>query len=90
MQNNIAIKYHRSCSSRVTFFNEHEIEFDEHCGLKISKGSAEAVIKIVEDYTDIIVEKALIRMDEQSAVELLRRVGFDMDVIAALAGKEAA
>lgn len=37
-----------------------------------------------------LVGTELQRMDEQSAVETLRKAGFDMDVIAQLAGRSAA
>ncbi|MEM8250085.1 hypothetical protein Q4R12_13670 [Morganella morganii] len=90
MQQHIAITYVNSCHSRVTLHREHEIHFDETSKLRISTGSAEAVIALVESYRDVITEDTVKRMDAADIVDMLRKAGFDMDVIAQLAGRSAA
>ncbi|MGJ7116391.1 hypothetical protein [Morganella morganii] len=90
MQQHIAITYVNSCHSQVTLQREHEIHFDETSKLRISTGSAEAVIALAEGYRDVITEDTVKRMDAADIVDMLRKAGFDMDVIAQLAGRSAA
>lgn len=90
MQQHIALTYVNSCHSRVTLQREQEVHFDETSNLRISTGSAEAVIALVDSYRDVITEDTLRFMDEQDIADMLREAGKDMSVIAALAGKEAA
>ena len=90
MQQHIALTYVNSCHSRVTMQREQEVHFDETSNLRVSTGSAEAVIALVDSYRDVITEDTVKHMDAADIVNMLREAGFDMDVIAALAGKEAA
>ncbi len=75
---------HFSCSSRAG-----ESVITTHGRVFINGLDSEAIGNSDADIQELIGTE-LRRMDEQSVVETLRKAGFDMDVIAQLAGRNAA
>ncbi|OBU11154.1 hypothetical protein AYY18_04300 [Morganella psychrotolerans] len=90
MHQELSITYANSCGSRTTLQREQEVHFDKTSNVRVRTGSAEAVIALVDSYRDVITEDTVKRMDAADIADMLRKAGKDMDVIAALAGKEAA
>lgn len=75
---------HFSCSSRTG-----ESVITTHGRTFINGLDSEAIGNSDADIQELVGAE-LRRMDEQSVVETLRKAGFDMDVIAQLAGRSAA
>lgn len=75
---------HFSCSSRTG-----ESVITTHGRVFINGLDSEAIGNSDADIQELVGTE-LRRMDEQSVVETLRKAGFDMDVIAQLAGRRAA
>ncbi len=75
---------HFSCSSRTG-----ESVITTHGRVFINGLDSEAIGNSDADIQELVGTE-LRRMDEQSVVETLRKAGFDMDVIAQLAGRSAA
>lgn len=75
---------HFSCSSRTG-----ESVITTHGRVFINGLDSEVIGNSDADIQELVGTE-LRRMDEQSVVETLRKAGFDMDVIAQLAGRSAA